>query len=50
MTEHAAIATVGLTKHYGDVVALGGVPKFTGELQEGMQATLARIKAAAERR
>ena len=22
MTEHAAIATVGLTKHYGDVVAL----------------------------
>ncbi len=30
-------------------VALGGVPKFTGELQEGMQQTLAKIKAAAER-
>ena len=31
-------------------VALGGVPKFTGELQQGMHETLARIKAAAENR
>ena len=31
-------------------VALGGVPKFTGELQDGMHATLAKIKAAAETR
>ena len=30
-------------------VALGGVPKFTGELQEGMHETLTKIKAAAER-
>lgn len=29
-------------------VVLGGVPKFTGELQDGMQETLAKIKAAAE--
>ena len=29
-------------------VVLGGVPKFTGELQEGMYKTLERIKAAAE--
>jgi len=29
-------------------IALGGVPKFTGELQEGMYKTLERIKAAAE--
>lgn len=35
--------SLGLTK-----VALGGVPKFTGELQEGMQQTLEKIKAAAE--
>ena len=31
-------------------VALGGVPRFTGELQDGMHQTLARIKAAAENR
>ncbi len=31
-------------------VALGGVPKFTGELQEGMHETLGRIKQAAEKR
>jgi len=31
-------------------VALGGVPRFTGELQAGMHETLAKIKAAAERR
>jgi uncharacterized protein YndB with AHSA1/START domain len=31
-------------------VALGGVPKFTGELQAGMHQTLVRIKAAAEQR
>ncbi|HET9421416.1 MAG TPA: SRPBCC family protein [Nocardioides sp.] len=30
-------------------VALGGVPKFTGELQDGMHETLTKIKAAAER-
>lgn len=30
-------------------VALGGVPKFTGELQQGMQETLAKVKTAAER-
>lgn len=29
-------------------VALGGVPKFTGELAEGMRETLAKVKAAAE--
>ena len=29
-------------------VALGGVPKFTGELADGMHETLAKIKAAAE--
>lgn len=28
---------------------LGGVPKFTDELQQGMQRTLGKIKAAAER-
>lgn len=27
-------------------VALGGVPKFTGELAEGMRETLAKVKAA----
>ncbi len=31
-------------------VAFGGVPKFTGELQQGMHQTLAKIKAAAETR
>lgn len=31
-------------------VVLGGVPKFTGELQDGMHATLAKIKQAAEAR
>jgi uncharacterized protein YndB with AHSA1/START domain len=31
-------------------IALGGVPKFTGELQEGMHETLAKIKQAAEKR
>jgi uncharacterized protein YndB with AHSA1/START domain len=36
--------SVRLTK-----VALGGVPEFTSELQSGMQQTLARIKADAER-
>jgi len=30
-------------------VVLGGVPKFTDELEAGMHATLAKIKAAAER-
>ena len=30
-------------------VALGGVPKFTGELQEGMHETLTKIKKAAEK-
>jgi uncharacterized protein YndB with AHSA1/START domain len=29
-------------------VAMGGVPKFTGELQDGMYVTLEKIKAAAE--
>ena len=37
--------SLGLTK-----VALGGVPTFTGELQEGMHATLEKIKKAAEQR
>jgi uncharacterized protein YndB with AHSA1/START domain len=36
--------SVRLTK-----VALGGVPQFTDELRTGMQETLARIKADAER-
>jgi uncharacterized protein YndB with AHSA1/START domain len=36
--------SLGLTK-----VALGGVPTFTGELEQGMQETLGKIKAAAER-
>ena len=36
--------SVRLTK-----VALGGVTEFTSELQDGMRATLARIKADAER-
>ena len=36
--------SLGLTK-----VALGGVTKFTGELQQGMHETLEKIKAAAER-
>ncbi|WP_205472950.1 SRPBCC family protein [Nocardioides sp. SYSU D00038] len=31
-------------------VALGGVPSFTGELEDGMRQTLGRIKAAAEAR
>ena len=31
-------------------VALGGVPRFTDELQQGMHRTLARVKQAAERR
>ena len=30
-------------------LAFGGVPQFTAELQQGMQQTLARIKADAER-
>jgi uncharacterized protein YndB with AHSA1/START domain len=29
-------------------IAMGGVPKFTGELQDGMFVTLEKIKAAAE--
>lgn len=29
-------------------IAMGGVPKFTGELQQGMVQTLGKIKAAAE--
>ena len=36
--------SVGLTNR-----ALGGVDKFTGELQQGMQETLRKIKADAER-
>lgn len=36
--------SVGLTKR-----ALGGVDRFTVELQQGMQETLAKIKADAER-
>jgi hypothetical protein len=27
---------------------MGGVPKFTGELQDGMHRTLEKVKAAAE--
>ena len=30
-------------------IAMGGVPKFTGELQEGMYRTLERLKAEAEK-
>ncbi len=29
-------------------IAMGGVPKFTGELQDGMHRTLEKVKAAAE--